>query len=666
MGLGVMVDWRRKHAPAVSAAAELAATMEGNNAPNWAGAARYMPRLAVTAALSVLFLWLLSNRLAEVDLGATAQAIAQVSLFSWVVAAGFTVIAFWAVGQYDVLLHRHLGSHVGAPRARIAGISAIAISQVLGLGIVTGSVLRWRMLPDQSLWLVSRITLAVALSFLAGWAVVTALALLFFGTETLALPPYRGAALAVLAVVGFGIVLCVLRPIPGVKWPNLFTILGLIGLCAIDTAAAASALFVMLPPEVPLSLLGFLPAFLLAYGAGLISGTPGGIGAFELALLALLPAQSSGPILAAVIAWRLVYFVLPAMVGAGIAIRGPRASVLPMPPKSYSNLSHWAAQEGAAHEEKIPAEIGLMAQRKHHFLCQSNILDFPIAQMFSARGHVLIASLDPICRPQKRALTTALMLAAQRAKAAGLWPALYKVGPRMASVARSKGWRCLPIAREAVIPCASYDLAAPLRANLRRKLRRADASGVQIRHILPQELPLDALAAINADWSQRHGGERGFSMGQFDPDYIAQQRVYAAHTQEGMTAYITLHCGAGLQRRADEWTLDLMRHGPRLADGTMHALLHRAIMDAKALGIAQVSLAAAPDWAFECRPLGNMGRVMQRAGLDAGHGLRRFKETFAPHWQNRYLCAPHGPAWALAALSIWRAVAFGQSPARTP
>ena len=101
---------------------------------------------------------------------------------AWAAALALTAAAFWAVGQYDAVLHRYFETGVDARGARIAGVSAIAVSQTIWLGMVTGAILRWRMLPNQSRGQATRITVAVALSFLAGWAVVTAAAVLAFDT----------------------------------------------------------------------------------------------------------------------------------------------------------------------------------------------------------------------------------------------------------------------------------------------------------------------------------------------------------------------------------------------------------------------------------------------------------------------------------------------------
>ncbi|MDZ7905542.1 MAG: YbhN family protein [Cypionkella sp.] len=296
-----------------------------------------LPRAGLTLALGGLLLWLLSQRVADLDFAAVAAAIAGTAPHAWAAAAALTAIAFWAVGRYDALLHRHFETGVAPSRARAAGISAIAVSQVLGMGMVTGAILRWRMLPEQSLWQVSRLTLAVALSFLAGWAIVAGVILLVGPAH------YAWPAFGVLGLAAAGAALAVLRPNAPFRWPNLMTMSGVLGLCALDTLAAASALYVLLPPSMALPFATLLPAFLLAYGAGLVSGTPGGIGAFELALLALLPPQSNAPILAAVIAWRLVYFVLPALLGAAYDARHARSSSWRVRSDLIrSDLIHWA------------------------------------------------------------------------------------------------------------------------------------------------------------------------------------------------------------------------------------------------------------------------------------------------------------------------------------
>ncbi|MFZ1469842.1 MAG: hypothetical protein WAT09_12820, partial [Paracoccaceae bacterium] len=259
-----------------------------------------------------LLLW---HRLQELEGAAVFGAVAQVPFGAWAAALLATGISFWAVGRYDEAVHRHLATGVPGRQARMAGFCGIALSQMLGLGVVTGALVRWRMLPSLTLWQAGRLTLAVSLMFLAGWAVVTAAAVLLLGG------PLRGGAVTALGLAMLGMLLG-LMPLRG--WPNLYTLARMVALASVDCGGAALAFWCLWSGAPPLDVV--VPVFLLALGAGLLSGTPGGIGAFELTLLALLPVGHDPGALAAVLAWRGVYFVLPALLAGALLLRGPRAA----------------------------------------------------------------------------------------------------------------------------------------------------------------------------------------------------------------------------------------------------------------------------------------------------------------------------------------------------
>lgn len=573
-------------------------------------------RVTLSAGLTALFLWLLSTRLVEVDQAAIGRAVAGLPALQWALALAATMLSFWAVGHYDAVVHRHLDTGVAPARARRAGICAIAVSQMLGLGVVTGTVVRLRMLPGQSAALAARLTVAVALSFLAGWAVVTALVLL-------ALPdaPFRGLAGAGLAVAAGVTAVALALPRLAQGWPNLFTQGRLVGLAAVDTLAAALALHVLLPAELGLSFAALLPAFLIAQGAGLVSGAPGGVGAFEATLLALLPSLPQDPLLAAILAWRVVYYALPAVLGGLVAAIGPRSA----PPDRRLAAPHPAATR---------AETGIEAQGEHRRLGSGDWL-------VGRTPHLLVGLFDPL-RPG----ATALPGLVAAAHGADRWPAIYKCSTRTAVRARAQAWRVTRIAREAWVDPRGFDLSTAARAGLRRKLRRAAAAGVQVTRETP--LPLAEMAALAQAWAAAHGGERGFSMGRYAPGYVAGQQVYLARRQGRLVGFATFHRGVS------EWTIDLMRHGADAPDGTMQALVMAAIGDAGRQGLARLSLAAVPEAAFG--PARPQRRWRARLG-HPGAGLWQFKAAFAPQWQPLYLAAPHRRALALAALEIARAVA---------
>ena len=236
--------------------------------PGWGAALR---RQLVIIALLLGFALLLRDRIAALDWGAIGAAFAQVSGLQWSFAALASTGSFAALANYDALLHRALGTAQPAARARHAGWVVIAMSQTVGFGLISGALVRWRMLPGLSLREASRLTAAVAASFLAAWTLLCALVLI-----ALPLPLAGHGVWAVRALAGgvllAGGALCALALWqPGIKlarWhlrlPTLPVMGRIMWLCLLDTAFAALALWALLPTGSGIGALALYPAFLIA------------------------------------------------------------------------------------------------------------------------------------------------------------------------------------------------------------------------------------------------------------------------------------------------------------------------------------------------------------------------------------------------------------------
>ena len=61
-------------------------------------------RQAPVAAIALAAIWLLSERMAEVDPGALAAALRQTGWAGWLGAMALTAVSFRAVGRYDALV----------------------------------------------------------------------------------------------------------------------------------------------------------------------------------------------------------------------------------------------------------------------------------------------------------------------------------------------------------------------------------------------------------------------------------------------------------------------------------------------------------------------------------------------------------------------------------
>ena len=96
---------------------------------------------------------------------------------------------------------------------------------------------------------------------------------------------------------------------------------------AIDVALAGLALYVLLPP-LPIGPVGFVGLYVVATSIGLASHVPGGLGVFEGAMVLMLPELPLEPLIAAMLAYRLIYYLGPlalaTLLFAATAVRDQR------------------------------------------------------------------------------------------------------------------------------------------------------------------------------------------------------------------------------------------------------------------------------------------------------------------------------------------------------
>ena len=577
-------------------------------------AARFM-RIAAPFGIAALCLWVLHERLGDMDLRGLWDAAAQLSWMNWVGALIATAVSIWAVGRYDTVAHRHLGTGVADAPGRRAGMCAIAFSQTVGFGVVTGSFARWRLIPGLSPIVAVQLTGFVALSFL------TALALLIAGS-CLFTPFAAGYDwISLLCLVLAGPLLAIAFFNPQIRFgrlsfrlPSLPAMWAILGWTLLDTVAACTALYLLVPNAADIGWHLIFPAYLIALGAALLSGTPGGVGPFELTFLALLPSAPDMDLMVGIMAFRLVYFAVPALIAGMVLLFPPRDAQEELEESPDRDLC----------PDRPRAETAIIDQNGGYVM-RGNLSDMAVLET----DQVLVGLFDPVCGGRKADLT----LLQQEAKARNLRPCLYKCTASIATTARRAGWKVIRVSAEAVLDPMSFSTKGSKRRQLRRKLRQAEKAGLRIEQA-GDILPFAEMARIDAEWQASNGRAKGTTMGRFEPGYVAAQQVFLAWDGDRLAGFVSLH---GANR---EWCLDLMRADRTAPDGTMHALICAALDAAKARNVPRLSLAAVTDPKF-------------RRGAC---GLEQFKRSFDPRWQPLYMAAPGWTSLALAAAELWRLV----------
>ena len=84
-----------------------------------------------------------------------------------------------------------------------------------------------------------------------------------------------------------------------------------ISVAAFDQALAAGVVYVLLPPDTHITFHVFLGIYVIAAPISPLSLVPGGLGVFETVVVTLLVGPSKAVLLGSLIAYRLIYFILP-------------------------------------------------------------------------------------------------------------------------------------------------------------------------------------------------------------------------------------------------------------------------------------------------------------------------------------------------------------------
>lgn len=602
-------------------------------------------RGAIPIVASILLLWFLRDTASYVDFAAMISAAALFSPTQWAAAGALTVISFAAVAQYDRLVAAWMG--LALPRGTVihAGWRATAISQVLGYGLVTGALTRWRALGRPgglSLWTSTQLTIGVISSFFAGWAVVTSLAVLSVAGH---FPAWTTAISLAVIVATFAVL--VLSVAPPKRWaaylPGPVFLLPIIGFAAIDTIAAAGVIFVFLPAS-ELSFMMIYAAFLVALCAGMVSGLPGGLGAFELTFISLLAPTDPAAMLSAILAFRVIYYAAPAVL-AGVSLIWVRETA------TDDAFDHSTLSE----DHHVTASLATHAPPEYDLTCQSPLRTLirhdQTGGVLWHRARNCDITLDDPFGPA--AQSEILIRLARHAQSAGRGLALYKCSASTAKITQQLGMRAFKIGSEAIINTHNFNTNGSAFRQLRRKLRNAEKAGITVTENRPRYMEL---AAIDAEWQRKSGAARGFSMGYLSPALMARQRMFIALDQDQPIAFITFLIGA------NKWTLDIVRTKARCPDGVVHSLVMAAVDAAHEDGIATLSLAAAP-FKLDAPARSLAEHVVQYLFNRSPEcrGLAQFKSSFDPKWEPKYLALSSITTLPFAVLDLWQLIHAGKT-----
>lgn len=261
----------------------------------------------------------------------------QITTKSVALAGLATAFGYAALIGYDWSAIRFIGKSVPLRTIAIGSFTAYALSNSVGLAVVSGGAVRYRFYRGLGLNLtdIAIVSTYCALAFGVGVTVVGFAALAYHPaalSSVITIPPHLVRLVSVIILVaacgflawgamskhkiGIGKYKIVM---PGLRQAVLQILFSLL-----DILFAAVTLYILLPnaasSAIPFST--FVAVFAGAAVAAVLSHVPGGIGVFEAVILgafAALPDQTAG-IAASLLAYRIVYYFLPLLAGISILI----------------------------------------------------------------------------------------------------------------------------------------------------------------------------------------------------------------------------------------------------------------------------------------------------------------------------------------------------------
>jgi phosphatidylglycerol lysyltransferase len=243
-------------------------------------------------------------------------------------AAALTLLGYLVMTGYDTLAFRYIRHPLPYFKIALASFIGYAFNNNAGFSGLVGGSLRYRL---YNAWRLTAVEIAKVIAFctVSFWLGFVLLGGIFFLATPPDIPPSIHIPFAsirllgiilLLPAIGYMLWIAIRRePVRIKQWefelPSAGLFVAQLATSCLDWIIAASVLYILLPDSLPLTFSRFLGIFLLAQIAGVASNVPGGIGIFEAIILVFLaPFFSASAILGALVAFRVIYYLLPLLV----------------------------------------------------------------------------------------------------------------------------------------------------------------------------------------------------------------------------------------------------------------------------------------------------------------------------------------------------------------
>ncbi|KAA0971176.1 UPF0104 family protein [Aureimonas fodinaquatilis] len=268
--------------------------------------------------------WLLYHEVRGLSLDDILTSFQAITGTQWALSIGAAIVAYTMLAFYDQLALRHLKANVPFPFILATSFATYALSHNIGASVFSGAVVRYRAYTSKGLS-VSKVALLIAFcsfTFALGVLIVTSVSLLFYpeavkGYVDIGTTIPRLVACGILVLVGLYVFgsFAGFRPLRigrfELHYPERSVVLRQLFIAPAEIVAAAAIIYFALPPENHPGFAMVVAIFVISFSLALISHAPGGLGVLEVAFLTGLEKVPETEVLAALLVFRILYFLVP-------------------------------------------------------------------------------------------------------------------------------------------------------------------------------------------------------------------------------------------------------------------------------------------------------------------------------------------------------------------
>ncbi len=267
--------------------------------------------------------------------GEVVGALGSIPPLALVAAAAAAALGYLALVAEDHVAFRIVGRPLPFRSVLVPSFVSFAVAASAPGSMLTGGGVRYRMYEDRGVSAPAAAAVAIvdAVTWLLGLLLLAGAILLTLPVPTALarwVPAHAGRVLGgvLLAVLGAYLAFAALRPRPlrlgrvRVPVPTLRLALGQLATSLGDWLCTSASLYVLLASVEHVPWAALMAVFFVAQAGTLLLPVPGGIGVFEAIVLLLHPGGGAGPrVLAALLAYRVVYYLLPLVAAGALALR---------------------------------------------------------------------------------------------------------------------------------------------------------------------------------------------------------------------------------------------------------------------------------------------------------------------------------------------------------